>query len=762
MPTTAPPRPQAPVAPMRRPAPGPAPASGTGFTPIDPIKLLHKYKWVLAASVVLGAVIGTGVHFAWLRLAPSYTSYSVFQVSGTKNDATLLSERVDENELERFMATQVQRMKSEAVLQKVVDHPIIESVASGWSSRFRTPSNAFDKVKARQDLEDIVNAHVIPGTQLIKLSVKGKTPAEITALARLVRLEYLRTLGVASRIAISKQIDALSAQIGGDTVSGGMKGEIDALKVARAKLLQESTGQGTSPQGTEVAVIGARTIEESTLLQRMNDQLTEVRLGIEAFETAQKRYEDDNKNTNGPAYDEELRAEVDQLPIIASLKQTVAMLQAQRLTLQNEGIRPDHQEWRRLEASLNGQQSQLDAQRALELTRLFGALIDSTRNTIEQLEAQEEDLIRRINQSKVRLDELTFTQTQLGDIDEEIRRISDSRNRLNDELGNLKTLKKQSTEGTVEQPLYIDRIEVIVEESPPDQVDWPKLKIMLPAGVLVFGGLAGMLVVLRELLDQRIKSPADVALIPRTRPLGMVPFVTSESSGAKAIETAFRDHPAGVIAESYRKLRGVVLTRMDEAGHHSLLIAGGMPSSGATSVAINLAFACAAADRKVLLIDANLRRPSMHRLLGLDESPGMADVLAGRAVLADAIQSIDTPNLDVLTVGSSDERVFERLATMAYAKMLAEVGDRYELILIDAAPAIVSGDAVAIANRCDASMLVVKAFGEKRGMVARLRGEFDAVRGEFLGVLVNAVRPAAGGYLKRNIRVAHQYQSASS
>jgi len=164
----------------------------------------------------------------------------------------------------------------------------------------------------------------------------------------------------------------------------------------------------------------------------------------------------------------------------------------------------------------------------------------------------------------------------------------------------------------------------------------------------------------------------------------------------------------------------------------------------------------------ILVIDANLRRPAMHRLLGLDESPGMADVLAGRAALGDAIQSTDTENLDVLAVGSADERVFERLATAAFGKLLAEAGDRYELILIDAAPAIVSGDAVAIANRCDASMLVVKAFSEKRGMVARLRGEFDAVRSEFLGVMVNSVRPAAGGYLKSNIRVAHQYQSAPS
>jgi Mrp family chromosome partitioning ATPase len=92
--------------------------------------------------------------------------------------------------------------------------------------------------------------------------------------------------------------------------------------------------------------------------------------------------------------------------------------------------------------------------------------------------------------------------------------------------------------------------------------------------------------------------------------------------------------------------------------------------------------------------------------------------------------------------------------------LLAEAKSRYDLVLIDTAPAIVAGDGLALAQRCDASLLVVRAMGEKRGLVARVRNELSETRGEFLGVLVNAVRASPGGYLKGNLRAAQEYQKA--
>jgi capsular exopolysaccharide synthesis family protein len=197
-------------------------------------------------------------------------------------------------------------------------------------------------------------------------------------------------------------------------------------------------------------------------------------------------------------------------------------------------------------------------------------------------------------------------------------------------------------------------------------------------------------------------------------------------------------------------------------GHRTLLVVSGLPGSGTTTAVTNLAHAAAAADRRVLVIDANLRRPAAHRIFGLPDAPGLSDVLAGTRSFEAAVQRSADQRVDVLTAGSREARVFERLSTDAMEAVLREAAEKYDLVLIDAAPLVVSGDGLGLAQRCDASMLVVRALAEKRGMVARLRSELADSRAEHLGVLVNGVRSAAGGYLKGNIRATHDYQKEAA
>jgi capsular exopolysaccharide synthesis family protein len=239
----------------------------------------------------------------------------------------------------------------------------------------------------------------------------------------------------------------------------------------------------------------------------------------------------------------------------------------------------------------------------------------------------------------------------------------------------------------------------------------------------------------------------------------MVPDASEDPAGASAVETAFRDRERGVMAESFRQIRSGLLKRMNQMDQKTLLIVSGMPGSGATSVISNLAYSFAAADRRVLVIDANLRRPAHHRIFGLPEAPGLADVLAGTHTLDNTVQRSADRRVDVLVAGTRENRVFERLSTDAMGAVLRRAREQYDLVLIDAAPMVVSGDALGLASRCDASLLVVRALSEKRGMVARLRNELAEAKAELLGILVNGVKSAAGGYLKGNIKATHDYQT---
>jgi Mrp family chromosome partitioning ATPase len=103
--------------------------------------------------------------------------------------------------------------------------------------------------------------------------------------------------------------------------------------------------------------------------------------------------------------------------------------------------------------------------------------------------------------------------------------------------------------------------------------------------------------------------------------------------------------------------------------------------------------------------------------------------------------------------------VFERLATNAMGDVLRQAKEKYDYVVVDCSPLGVSGDGLTLASKCDASMLVVRALSEKRGMVARLRNELGDTRSDFLGVLINGVQGTAGGYMRSNIIATHEYQT---
>ena len=262
-----------------------------------------------------------------------------------------------------------------------------------------------------------------------------------------------------------------------------------------------------------------------------------------------------------------------------------------------------------------------------------------------------------------------------------------------------------------------------------------------------------------EVMDQRIKSAADVAMIPRTRILGIIPDADEDPANHTSIETLFMDSPNSVLAEHFRQLRTKITKSMGAHGHKTLLVAGAMPGSGATSVATNIAQACMAAGKNTLIIDTNFRRARIHTAFGLLESPGLGEALAGDQPITDCIQKTTTKGPDVMAAGARNLRVVERLGTQAMGQVLAEVSTMYDVVILDVAPAIVAGDAITLSSQVDATMLVVRAMSEKRGQVARLKNELSDNRAEFLGVLVNGVRSSAGGYMRKNIRTSHQYQA---
>ena len=195
---------------------------------------------------------------------------------------------------------------------------------------------------------------------------------------------------------------------------------------------------------------------------------------------------------------------------------------------------------------------------------------------------------------------------------------------------------------------------------------------------------------------------------------------------------------------------------MERCGYQMLLLAGGLPGAGTTTAATNVAATASAAGKRVLVIDANFRRPHLASALGGQDEPGLGDVLAGMAT-CDMVIHEDEEGVSVMGPGRAANRVVERLSNGVFDEMLADLRSRFDLVVFDAAPAVVAGDALVLASKVDAAVLVVRAHQEQRGLVARLVHQLTDARCDLLGVVLNRARGTSGGYFKKNYATMAKY-----
>ena len=718
-------------------APPPPPAGGSGgsgFNTIDPIRMLRKYRSWLVIALIVGAVLGAAGHFILREVYPVFRSAAIFRVYPPRTDVTVEAPTGDEEELQIFMATEAQIMVSLPVLQQAMQNPSVPRQAPTWAGQFMS-AGQYSPIDAAIELEKKINARPVSGTAFIRLSMGYTDRNEVATIVGLVKKAYLDDLEKRAGVITADETEAL------DRAIRDLNEEIERLQADRDRMAAEndldSLDVRTSAARSELDLLRSQIVIIRTAMIDQVTRLTEMELQL--------------KRPGGIEYSDMLRDQVMASPIIQSLQGQITGLQTQRRVAM-ERIGPEHREVRSYDNSILALQQQYEQESQRLLRERFETMLTFYREYISSLQAQEADLMAQLEELSRKLNQLVVVQNQLIDIEQTIEQ--------NSELLSDYQIRRKGLE-TMTQLDVSDRIVIAADERIPEVMSFPKLYIMVPAGIFLIGGLFAGAVVLFETIDQRIKSPADVAAMAGARVLGVIPHAAEDPSPVKALETAYRDHPAGVTAECYRQTRAIILKQLRQNGARSLAIIPAMPGSGASTVAANLAQAFAAADLKTLLIDANFRRPRQHAIFGADEAPGLADVLAGVRRLDEAARPSSYDGLDLLTAGAPEPRRHERLATDTMARLIAAAAETYDYVIVDTAPIVVSGDAIGMANKVDATVLVTRAYSEKRGMISRVLRELGEQPAETLGVVVNGVRSAAGGYLRRNIIATHKYQNAA-
>jgi capsular exopolysaccharide synthesis family protein len=256
-------------------------------------------------------------------------------------------------------------------------------------------------------------------------------------------------------------------------------------------------------------------------------------------------------------------------------------------------------------------------------------------------------------------------------------------------------------------------------------------------GLLVGAGLA----VTQEVLDDRIVDVEDGNRVLRLPSLGFIPILSGDD--VKVLKLLKWFSPS---TESYRVLRTNIQFASIDRPAHSLLVASANQNEGKSTTALNLTYAMALDGKRVILIDTDLRRPSVHRMLSMPLMPGITDVLLGNDSLTDALRPLEHhPMVSVLTAGSLPPNPAELVNSEAFRRLVDQLKLMADVIVFDSPPLLAAADGAILSSIMDGTVLVVEAGKTKKAAASRAHNILQLARARILGVVYNRMSGSSDG-----------------
>jgi capsular exopolysaccharide synthesis family protein len=325
---------------------------------------------------------------------------------------------------------------------------------------------------------------------------------------------------------------------------------------------------------------------------------------------------------------------------------------------------------------------------------------------------------------------------ELANIEAEIKRLERDSDARSDQM------KDVNIALDVDRPMNI----TVVENAAPSGIPVEPDKASIGFYSLLIGLIGGVgLAFAREYTDQRLRSADEIKMALGLPILGMVPHIQHARTASQR-GTQLHLDPMSDVAESYRTVRTAIYFGNPHGVAKTLLITSPAPGDGKTTLASNLAIAMAQAGNRILLLDADFRKPMQHKIFEVQKRTGLSSVLAGEVTLEEAIQETPVQGLHVLPCGPIPANPSEILNSQTFADVLDELTGRYDHVLLDSPPVMPVTDARILAASCDATVLALRAEKSTRKGAIYARDVLRSVGSRILGVVVNDVPRRKGVY----------------
>ncbi len=385
-----------------------------------------------------------------------------------------------------------------------------------------------------------------------------------------------------------------------------------------------------------------------------------------------------------------------------------------------------------------------------ETIRAHGLQLEESQRSLQQSQAgQRQDMLSLLVKPHLELAGLAAVETDIHNL----KSLLEQEIETNREIYNSIYRRLQEMELTGGSSVWVD-MKVIRQAGIPSEPVRPNKKMNTLLSLLLGLVLGVSLAFFLEYLDSSVRSLDDVKACLRVNALGIVPEVELDSDALRelAIQTS-DDGSSGrimwstndlkiplYVSEAYRIIRTNFIFGAVDKSLKIFQITSAVKGEGKTTTTVNLGISLSQVGLKVLLVDADLRRPSIHRILHLDDNNrGLEQVLTRQLSLEEAVQTTAIPNLSVLTSGGTPVHPSELLSSQAMKNLLERFKDLYDVVLIDSPPVISVADAPVIASHVDGTLLVVRAGYIPRRLTLQAKKSIEAVNGKILGVVLNSV-----------------------
>jgi succinoglycan biosynthesis transport protein ExoP len=677
------------------------PVNEAGSSLLHLVELLMRHKWKMVALVTL---LTAAAGFVSSRLEPLYESTTVVRIDRPSSGGVVgieAGQAISVSDMDQIMATQVEIVQSDPVLRPVADQfNLLER-----EKQFKgLPAGAIRQRRAAPVVLRRLKITRPPNTYLIRITYRASDPKVAADVANAIAVSYMKHAFDYKDRAFELVSASIRKELG--TLQARMEKSTAALAQYEKELNMVDPEQGSTIQAAR--------------LKQLNEEYTKAQADRLRKESVMKAMQDSNTVAAAEAAgrDDTLDHALDRLN---TAQQQFAAVRA----VYGE----NYSEYRKAKEQVD------ELQR--HVRELTANANDRAKVEYHQALGNEQHLDAVVRSAKTEVDKLSGRALQYA----QMKSDAENDKKLYEDL------ERRAAEASINNQFQDAIIQVAVPALPADRRVFPNLPLNLAVAFVLACVLSVVWVVLADAVDVTLSDPEDVAKRLDVQVLGVIP-ATRNLKNPVALFSA-DDEPNQRSAEATEQFResirglrtSIGLANLDRPAR-SILITSAQPSEGKSTTAANLALSFAQVGKRVLLVDADLRAPSIHKHFDTGIETGLSDVLSGRVGWRKVMVRIDPWELYVVPAGPISRRAAD-MFVQAASELFEQVCREFDVVVVDAPPLLGFAESHLLASMADSVIVVTKAETTSGKTVSKALDALMRDRANIMGLVMTQAKPAS-------------------